>query len=310
MTSTRFKAAQQCATAALLRYLPEREDMDWLADVVDRPRFGWDWPALEQGFFQPLRDWADLHDARLKPALAGLLIDALGGDKSEHPALLAALEFTHLASFMLDDLANGRDLDASASDKVSVPLPVWVTIAYNARQLAPVLVLRRAENLEPARRLRLARRYLFQQSLGTAMDLWGAERGLEHGSLTDFIVHLSHYAGAPGLGLAAATAAEAAKLDGEAVEALRKAGMELGVSLRLRAMADGEPRALRLDGRQVAEAEIRWRQEYDRGALLASADRLQASAQDAAERLDPAIGRAMNDFLAALGAPSAAEAQR
>ncbi|VEB45250.1 Uncharacterised protein [Chromobacterium violaceum] len=137
-----------------------------LAGRGGRPaRFGWDWPALEQGFFQPLREWADQHDARLKPALAGLLIDALGGDKREHPALLAALEFSHLASFMLDDLANGRDLDASVSDKVSVPLPVWVTIAYNARQLAPVLVLRRAENLAPAARLRLAQRYLFQQSL-------------------------------------------------------------------------------------------------------------------------------------------------
>ncbi|VEB45249.1 Uncharacterised protein [Chromobacterium violaceum] len=44
------------------------------------------------------------------------------------------------------------------------------------------------------------------------MDLWGAERGLEHGSLTDFIAHLSNYAGAPGFGLAAATAAAAAGL--------------------------------------------------------------------------------------------------
>lgn len=305
MITTQFKAAQQCASAALHRYLPQREDMAWLAEVVDRPRFGWDWPALEQGFFQPLREWADQHDARLKPALAGLLIDALGGDKREHPALLAALEFSHLASFMLDDLANGRDLDASVSDKVSVPLPVWVTIAYNARQLAPVLVLRRAENLAPAARLRLAQRYLFQQSLGTTMDLWGAERGLEHGSLTDFIAHLSNYAGAPGFGLAAATAAAAAGLALDDADALRQAGTELGVSLRLRALADGQARSLTLNGERVAEAEIRWRAEYDRGALLASADRLQSSALDGARRLGPDVGAAMAGFLAALGAPVA-----
>ncbi|VEB45248.1 Uncharacterised protein [Chromobacterium violaceum] len=57
------------------------------------------------------------------------------------------------------------------------------------------------------------------------------------------------------------------------------------MSLRLWALADGQARSLTLNGERVAEAEIRWRAEYDRGALLASADRLQSSALDGARRL-------------------------
>ncbi|WP_031296107.1 hypothetical protein, partial [Pseudogulbenkiania ferrooxidans] len=86
-------------------------------------------------------------------------------------------------------------------------------------------------------------------------------------------------------------------------DALRQAGSELGVSLRLRALADGQARSLSLNGRRVAEAEVRWRAEYDRAALLASADRLQSSALDGARRQGPEVGAAMAGFLAALDAP-------
>ncbi|MBV8649421.1 hypothetical protein [Paludibacterium sp.] len=302
-----FKAAQACATAALRHYLPQREDMDWLAEVVDRPRFGWDWPALEQGFFEPMRAWAARHDARLKPVLAGLLIDALGGDKRRHPALLAALEFSHLASCMLDDVHNGRDLAESQGEQLTMPLPVWVTVAYNARQLAPVLVMRRSPELAPADRLRLARHYLFQQHLGCLFDIWGVEQGLAHGSLLHYLTHLSNYCGAPGFGLAAATAAVAAGLDDGGVAELRQAGIALGVSLRLRALAEGEDRAILFAGRRSVEPGIHWRFACDRQVLADSAKRLDDAARYGAERLSPAAGAALSDFLDALAAPIAGD---
>src|SRR5262249_314115 len=155
-------------------------------------------PALEQGYFGPLKAWVAQNNMRLRPVFAGLLIDALGGNSQKHGDILAALELHYQASIMLDDLRNGRNLSASTAASVKVPLPVWVTIAYNTRQLAPVFVMRMTRSLSDASRVQLSHRFarfLFQQSLGSTLDLWGAEHELAHASLNDFITHLSVYVG-------------------------------------------------------------------------------------------------------------------
>ena len=157
--TARFRHIQDIASAALWRQIPVEPDAGWLATVVDEPRFGWDWSALEKGFFAPLRAWAAHHDMRLRPVLAGLLIEALGQDPARYADILAALELQYQSAIMLDDLRNGPDLTSSTAAAISVPLPVWVTIAYNTRQLAPVLVMRWASGLPDAARVRLAHRF-------------------------------------------------------------------------------------------------------------------------------------------------------
>ncbi|UUZ48671.1 hypothetical protein LP420_39310 [Massilia sp. B-10] len=47
----------------MARCLPAGRDDAWMARLVDRPRFGWDWDALERGFFQPLHAWSGAHGA-------------------------------------------------------------------------------------------------------------------------------------------------------------------------------------------------------------------------------------------------------
>lgn len=244
------------------RRLPAGRHPAWLAQMVDEPRFGWDWDALERGFFQPLHAWSCLHGERLRPLLAGLLIEALGHDVAPHAGSLAVLEIEYLASIMLDDLRNGRDLGQSACSAVSIPLPTWVTIAYNARQLVPVMVARQQSALAPAARAWLAQRFsqfLFQQGLGSALDLWGSEQALEHATEDDFVDHLRLYIGSMSFGLACDVTSAAVGLDDGAAAGLRRAGVELGVALRLAALAQGANRALCADGRQSAEPLIRWR---------------------------------------------------
>src|SRR5260221_599427 len=102
MVTAQIKNIQDLTTSALGKYLPTQRDDSWLAAVVDKPRFGWDWPALEQGYFGPLRAWVAQNNMRLRPVFAGLLIDALGGNSQKHGDILAALELHYQASIMLD----------------------------------------------------------------------------------------------------------------------------------------------------------------------------------------------------------------
>ena len=301
--TARFRHIQDLASAALWRQIPVEPDAGWLATVVDEPRFGWDWSALEKGFFAPLRAWAAHHDMRLRPVLAGLLIEALGQDPARYADILAALELQYQSAIMLDDLRNGPDLTSSTTAAISVPLPVWVTIAYNTRQLAPVLVMRWASGLPDAARVRLAHRFarfLLQQGLGSTLDLWGAQSGLAHASLDDLIAHLSVYVGTLSFGLACDVAAIAAGLTDRDGAELARAGVELGVALRLAELASGHPRQFSVDGKPVTEQLIRWRHGIAANQLAAGHDRLLESALAGARRISPAVAAVFSEFSDAL----------
>ncbi|UUZ48672.1 hypothetical protein LP420_39315 [Massilia sp. B-10] len=153
--------------------------------------------------------------ARLRPVLAKLADRRSGAQRRPPRAPIGRLELEYLAAIMLDDLRNGRDLSASTSSAVTVPLPTWVTIAYNARQLVPVMVARQPD-LDPVPRAWLAQRFsqfLFQQGLGSVLDMWGNEQGLAHPSEADFLGHLRLYVGTLSFGLACDVASAVGGLD-------------------------------------------------------------------------------------------------
>lgn len=296
MRDSRFEAAQAAAEAALRGAMPGGRDDAWLADTVDPPRFGWDWDALLQGYFTPLHEWSVQHRARLRPATAALLIDALGGRAAEHGTVLAALELHHLSSVMLDDLRNGRDLSQSRADAIRLPLPAWVTVAYNTRQLPPVLVLRRCTSLPAERRERVAQRlarFLFRQGLGSTLDLWAAEAGAAALPLADFTTHLSVYVGVQGLGLACEVAALVAGLPDAPAARLGEAGGELGVAMRLRELAAGRDRDVSVLGRLEREPLIRQRCDAPPQVLRDAAARLVAAAIARAGTVSPAAAEAL-----------------
>lgn len=299
VTIQTYSHAREIATGALASMLPSQPDIGWLERFVDGPRFGWDWAALEQGFFAPLRDWAGEHDARLRPALAAMLIDGMGGAADEHRSVLAALELHYLASIMLDDLRNGRDLSRSTDDAVTIPLPVWVTIAYNARQLAPVLVMRSDETLSPTVRQRIGQRFaafLFRQGLGSTLDLRVSEQNLQQASLGELVSHLSLYVGPLSFGLSAEVAAVVAGLDEAATNELSASANRLGVAARLHALAAGDDQHLRMGDRSSREQRLRWRSAFPAAALADTAAELQRRAFVTATTVDPAAAATMREF--------------
>ncbi|MDB5754996.1 MAG: hypothetical protein JWR56_1424 [Massilia sp.] len=312
MPRTQIENLKELATQALARHLPISRDDAWLARMVDQPRFGWDWDALEQGFFQPLHDWSTRHPARLRPVLAGLLIDALGQSSAQHAGLLAVLEIQFLAAIMLDDLRNGRDLRTATASAVPLPLPSWLTISYNARQLVPLMIMRQDCGLAESSRSWLAQRYsrlLFQQGLGSALDMWGSEQGLAHSSEEEFIDHLRLYIGTVGFGLACDVASAAAGLADGAATVLRRAGIELGVALRLSALAQGSNRALCADKLGTAELLIRWQDGIDPGRLLPLALRTRGRALSMAHEAGPAVAGAFSAFSSIFEQPAPRENQ-
>lgn len=299
MATQTFSCARSLADDAIGTMLPMRQDVDWLRRFVDAPRFGWDWAALEQGFFGPLRVWADEQDARLRPALAALMMDALGSDASAHPSALAALELHYLASIMLDDLRNGRDLSHSTDASVAIPLPVWVTIAYNARQLAPVLVMRSAEPMLPRSRRRLAQRFaafLFRQGIGSTLDLRLSEQEIEQACIEDLVAHLSLYVGPLSFGLCAETAAVVAGLDDVEVDQLSAAANQLGVAARLQALSSGEEQHLLVNGMRSREQRLRWRGRHPATSLLDAAAALQHKAIAGARAIHPPSAEVLGIF--------------
>jgi geranylgeranyl pyrophosphate synthase len=274
--------------AALREHLPRGRDGAWLEALVDQPRFGWDWDALERGFLAPFHAWADAHPTRLRPVLAGLLTRALGADPRRHGAELAALEMHYLAATMVESLRNGLDLRTSATDEVDIPLPVWVTVAYNARQLAPVVVFRRAEALSPERRQWLGRRFarlLFVQGMAGAADLWAEQQGVAHASLYDYEAHLRRFVGPLNFALACDVASAATGLDGAVAERLSAAGAELGVALWLNARMEGRDRG------------VRWTYPAGAGELARARGAALARARAGAAEASPAAARAFDCFL-------------
>ena len=294
-----FIRARQLADDALTRHLPRQRNDAWLAQMVDPPRFGWDWESLERGFLGPLSQWADRHDARLRPALCAMLMQALGADPQQHQGELAALELHYLAAIMLDDLRNGRDLDSSRAAEVDIPLPVWVTIAYNVRQLAPVMASRLAPAGDDPRRVEAAQalaRFLFAQGLGSTLDLWWEGHPPDRLTLPALLSHLGVYVGSLSFGLTCQLAAVAAG-DGN-TEVWADIGRKLGVSLRLGALSRGEDRQLRctaLDSPCI-EQRIRLQHGLATAALRAAGEDLADQALAQARHMSEPAARALAGF--------------
>jgi len=298
MTEARITDIRDFVNNAFRQQIPDRRNDAWLASIVNPPRYNWDWEALEKGFFEPFRDWSERNSMRLRPILAALLIDALGGDYRRHADVLATLEMHYLASIMLDDLRNGRNLSESTTSVVELPLPVWVTIAYNARQLAPVLIFRRAESLGQTQRRWLARRFahfLFRQGLGNTLDLWGSEQEIRHANIKDFITHLHLYAGPLTFSLACDVASAAAGLDRAASERLARAGCELGVAVRMAELARNRTSTITANCAEEREQRVRWTGGIDEQVLTAASETVLAGAMAAAD-VRPAVVSAFRTF--------------
>lgn len=252
---------RELSTRSLLEHMPARCEPGWIRALVDPPRFGWDEETLNAGFFAPMHEWALGHPTRLRPVFAALLIEAMGGASEEQGAVLAALEVHYLASVMLDALRNGNDIRSTAVESVAIPVPVWVTVAYNARQLAPVIVARGAAGLreEPRARLALAfSQILFRQGLGSASDLRASETGTRHQDPWELAHHVRLYLGPSTFGLACEAAACAVGFDPEKTARLADAGRDLGTAARLAALARGADASLPFAGRTSTEQQLRW----------------------------------------------------
>jgi len=297
-------AIREFTDAALRRYLPPGRDDDWLASTVDPPRFGWDWPALEDGFLGPFHAWAAAHPSRARSVLAALLIDALGGDYRRHGCELAALEIRHIGSVMLEACHNGRDLSESASTEIAIPMPVWVTIAYNARQLATVLVFRHATGLSGDRRYWLGRRFaqsLWHQGIGATLNLWGAQCGSPHASIEDFVTYLRWYVGPLTFALACDVASAASSLTAASADFMARAGMELGVSVRLADMVDSKEHPAQVS--PLGEQRISWIGGVDLDAAGRQRNAVTDAAFSWASQASPAAPQAFEAFLRVLGTP-------
>jgi hypothetical protein len=250
--------------------IPRRIDEAWLTRFVDAPRFGWDMAGLQVGFIDPLYRFVDAHGTtvggqaclrHVRPAFACKLIDALSSrDEAvdaeavlRFDAELTALELHALSSMMLDHLDNGRNLATSQGAERQLALPVLITVAYSARQLAASMLWRESA-LVGKRARALAQRFsrlLFLQGIGHTLDLAGGERILEHGDEQALEDHLRWYLSPLDFEIACELAAAAADLPADAAQALIGAGADLGIAWqcarRVQFRGDSQASGQRLD---------------------------------------------------------------
>lgn len=294
--------------------LPRRVDGAWITRFVDAPRFGWDLPGLQAGFIDPLYSFVDAlalapHDAphaamrHLRPALACRLIAAMSGDEGwvlDFEVEMAALELHALAAMMLDHLDNGRSLAAAQGGERALALPVLITVAYSARQLAASMLWREGA-LAGAPRAWLAQRFsrlLLLQGIGHTLDLWGGERGLRHHDAAALADHVRWYLTPLDFALPCDLAAAALGLAPEAAQALAEAGSELGLAWHARRWL-AQPPGAQPQVRGMAPP-LRWNlleHGSAREALAAIAVKAQAEALAAAGRAGPRAAEVFEEFL-------------
>jgi hypothetical protein len=305
----RFNAMRFFVSQSLWQILPAARNDSWIKEMVDTPRFGWDWEALMQGYFDPLSAWAAVHNARLGPVFAGLLIDALGGDSQRHGDVLAALELHFLSAIMLDDMRNGRDVASSTGKQNSIPLPVWVTVAYNTRQLSVVLIARRTQSLKAEARRRLTHqfaRFLFQQGVGSVLDLAGSENAKAHCTVEEFLTYLSLCSGIRSYGLAAHVASAACDLNIDDETMLASVANELGLALRLLTLSRGEDDFPVVEC-MVHEQPIHWRRGVMLKDLKKAAERVLPLALKHAYEINDQVGQLFSEFATFIHAPACKE---
>lgn len=175
-----FPGARKIAEDAFSRWVPRTCSPRWLEEVTGPARFGWDVDAIQRGFVDPIYRIFDARPERWRPALTASLVAAGGADPGRYPAMLAAIELLYLASLILEPFRNGRNIAEASPQEAREPMPVAVTVAYTARQMAPTLAIRHEDALPPATRSWLAYRItraLYQSSVGVALDTHRAPMG-------------------------------------------------------------------------------------------------------------------------------------
>lgn len=264
--------------------VPASVNNAWLTRWVDEPRFGWDTEALDTGFFGPVHDYVRMHATGLQATLAEALAEALRAGSQVPDLLLAALEIQHLAASMLDNLTDGTTL-ARFDKSLSVPPPVWVTVAYNLRQFAVVLGYDGAAALGP-RGSRLG------ELFGCHLATLGASRIIDIGSpplgQDELREHLRTTEPAATYDLAAAVAGAAAGLNDAQTVLLRRAGRSLGAHLRWMALADAENDSTSVRGNLSKEPATPLPLGLTRDDMLRLASEELVAAIHSAKTVDPA----------------------
>ena len=140
---------------------------------MDEPRFGWDWDGLERGFLVPVHEFNNQHPVGLRTLLLDFLLAGKVSQQCSSTRLIAAIECQYLSSIMLDMVANTHNLPRH-DESLPLPPPVWVTVAYNLRQLGVLLSYKDEPDLAPEDDVRLGElfgEYLVRQGLTRTVDL-------------------------------------------------------------------------------------------------------------------------------------------
>ncbi|MBE6478035.1 MAG: hypothetical protein E7Z97_08225 [Propionibacteriaceae bacterium] len=233
--TTEWTRARAAADEALGLAVPHRRDDQWMVSYVDKPRFGWDWDGIERGFLIPVHEFNRQHPVGLRTLLLNLLL--AGKEPYQRPSakLIAAIECQYLSSIMLDMVANAHDLPRQ-DESLPLPPPVWVTVAYNLRQLGVLLAYEEDPTLAPDTRLGEAfGQYLVRQGLARAIDLGAHQLSdeLDSRGLLDYLLSAEPSASFELVGLAAAAIIEQPQVSTMLASACR----HLGVALRLEAIS-------------------------------------------------------------------------
>jgi hypothetical protein len=329
MTQHPFPDAQRAAELAFTRWIPRRCTPEWLALVTGPARFGWDVEAIQRGFIDPMYEYADARPERWRPALAALLIQAGGGEPGRFQAALVAPELQYLASLMLEHFRNARTIADATPANTRIPMPVAVTVAYTARQMASSLIICHEEALPPATRTWLAYRIsraLYQTSAGAAVDFHAASQGtpLAGGGWS------LELRAAPLTFTLSVDCALAAvnRMDVPEVAALREGAGLAGIAYRLavdlisrRDQARGEAPPILLEpllqasalapARDESPAQA-WQRASSEGkvaAVLEAARRRRTAAKEAIASVPGPLGGALRAFVEAVVDPRLAEAE-
>lgn len=235
--TTAWLKARVAADEALKTAVPPRRDDQWMVTYVDEPRFGWDWDGLERGFLAPVHEFNSQHPAGLRTLLLYLLLAGKEPQRRPSAQLIAAIECQYLSSIMLDVVANKHDLPRQ-DESLPLPPPVWVTVAYNLRQLGVLLAYEGEPALAPNDGARLGEifgEYLVRQGLARTVHL-GVRRlsdELEYQWLLGYLSSAEPSASFELVGLTAVAVAG----QPQAGTVLAAACRHLGAALRLEAIS-------------------------------------------------------------------------
>ena len=172
-----FPHYKQLADKLFEANMARRYSDEWMEQVVGAIGFGWDDDAIQHGYLDPLYEYFDLHTQRWGPVFASLLIESQGYDPASAGYCLTALEIYHLSSLMLNPEVNRRKQARDGNAK-PLPLPVLVTLAYTARQYAPVLADLQKDILTNDNRAWLVYRFsraLSLQGIRHAVNKWNEQ---------------------------------------------------------------------------------------------------------------------------------------